>query len=257
MIEIDDRGFTLGDGLFETVLAEGGALIDWDAHMARLAEGCRTLGLPAPAGDVLAARVRAVLGEAGLGKARAAVRLSWSAGQGGRGLDRPEPVCPRLTVTAAPVPIAEGPVSLVTASVRRNPSSPASRCKTLSYIDPVIARREARAAGAGEALMLSTDGDVASAAAANLFWRAEGVWKTPALTCGILAGTARARVLAGARAAGVGILEVREPRAVLDSAEAMFLTNSLIGARAVSVLDGRELPQQPEQAMLATFLGRR
>ena len=32
----DDRGFALGDGLFETVLALDGRLIRWGEHMARL-----------------------------------------------------------------------------------------------------------------------------------------------------------------------------------------------------------------------------
>ena len=44
----DDRGFTLGHGLFETILAEGGALQHWDAHLARLTRGCAVLGMPAP-----------------------------------------------------------------------------------------------------------------------------------------------------------------------------------------------------------------
>ena len=170
MIEPDDRGFTLGDGLFETVLAEAGVLADWDAHMARLAEGCRALGLPAPDAEVVAVRAHAVLADGGLLGARAAVRIAWSAGRGGRGLDRPDPVSPQLVVSAAASPRPEGPARLASASVRRNPASPASRYKTLSYVDAVIARREAHRAGADEALMLNTEGDVASAAAANLFW---------------------------------------------------------------------------------------
>ena len=48
MIPTDDRGLTLGDGLFETILARDGRLVLLKEHLARLARGCATLGLPAP-----------------------------------------------------------------------------------------------------------------------------------------------------------------------------------------------------------------
>jgi branched-subunit amino acid aminotransferase/4-amino-4-deoxychorismate lyase len=110
-------------------------------------------------------------------------------------------------------------------------------------LDNVLARREATSAGADEALMLNTRGDVACAAAANLFWLKDDVLNTPALACGVLDGIVRARLLAGSS------LPVREVRAGLDevrAADAVYLTNSLIGVRAVSRLDGRNLPQRPD-----------
>ena len=51
-IPIDDRGLTLGDGLFETVLAENGALVLWGEHVARLVRGCEAIGLPAKFGTL-------------------------------------------------------------------------------------------------------------------------------------------------------------------------------------------------------------
>lgn len=229
MIPPDDRGFTLGDGLFETVLAEGGVLRDWDAHMARLAQGVAILGLPRPAADVVRVEAERALGACGA--ARAAVRVSWSAGSGGRGLDRPADIAPRLVVTAAAPPRPEGPARLAWSSLRRNEHSPASRCKTLAYLDNVLARREAKAAGADEALLLNTAGQVAGGAAANLFWIADGRLHTPALACGVLDGIMRRRVLAAAAALGVEVLErVAGPESV-DAADAVFLTNVLIRVR--------------------------
>jgi branched-subunit amino acid aminotransferase/4-amino-4-deoxychorismate lyase len=124
-----------------------------------------------------------------------AVRLTLTAGSGGRGLDRPDQIIPRLVATAAPSPRVETPATLIIAKTRRNEGSPASRLKTLSYVDGVLARAEARAVGADEAVMLNNRGEVACAAAANLFWiEGERVF-TPALECGVLAGIARARLL--------------------------------------------------------------
>lgn len=233
-IQPNDRGFTLGDGLFETVLADRGRLVLWLEHMHRLADGCVELVLPIPDDALCADEAARAVAEAGLQDDRAAVRLSWSAGPGGRGLDRPTDPDPVLIVTAAPAPLDASPLSLATVSLRRNPTSPASRLKTLAYLDNVLARREARMATADEALMLDTRGMLACAAAANLFWVEGDQLFTPALDLGVLAGTVRAALLAK-----FDVVEIAAPRQVLDRADAIFLTSSLIGVRAVARLDGR------------------
>jgi branched-chain amino acid aminotransferase/4-amino-4-deoxychorismate lyase len=247
----DDRGFTLGDGLFETVLSEAGRLRRLEAHLARLAAGCAALGLPPPDRATVEAAMVEALARAGLGAARAAVRLSYTAGSGGRGLDRPQPLAPRLVATAAPAPKPTTPARLVTAAVRRNDQSPASRLKTLSYLDNVLARREAQAAGADEALMLNTRGQVACAAAANLFWIADGALLTPALDCGVLGGVMRAEVIVAAGRLGLSVREVAAGPEALAATEALFLTNALIGVRAVSELDGSTLAPHPLVERLA------
>jgi branched-chain amino acid aminotransferase/4-amino-4-deoxychorismate lyase len=250
-VAANDRGLTLGDGLFETVLADAGRLVDWPEHLERLERGCGVLGLFTPDPGRVRAEALAALEEAGLSRSRAAIRLTWTAGAGGRGLDRPADPSPVLVVTAAAAPAPEGPASLVTSAVRRNDASPASRLKTLSYIDQVLARREAALMGADEALMLNTGGELACAAAANLFWIEGGALHTPALACGVLDGTVRARVIAASP------LPVFERRATLDAlltAEAVFLTSSLIGVRRVCRLDGRELGGEPLVQTIAAAL---
>jgi branched-chain amino acid aminotransferase/4-amino-4-deoxychorismate lyase len=233
-VDPGDRGFTLGDGLFETVLAEAGTLMHLDAHLDRLTAGCAVLGLPAPDREAAAAAMREALAAAQLTGARAAVRLSYTAGAGGRGLDRPETLKPRLVATAASAPKLTAPARVIVSSVRRNEGSPAAQLKTLAYLDNVLARREARAAGADEALMLNTRGELACAAAANLFWVAGERLATPALRCGVLPGIARARAMAAARRRGIAVDEVAAGPEILASATAIFLTNSLIGLRQVS-----------------------
>lgn len=235
-VPTDDRGLLLGDGLFETVLFKAGEAVLWTEHMARLARGCAVLGLPPPDPGALLEQAR----RAAAGLDRAAVRLTWTAGSGGRGLARPETLAPRLLVTAAASPRPPGPAALVTSTVRRNAGSPTGRLKTLSYLDSVLARREAAAAGADEALMLDTDGRVASASAANLFWIAGGRLFTPSLDGAVLGGIMRAQVLAAAE-----VQEVSAGPEALAGAEALFLTSSLIGVRPVSSLDGRAFPAHP------------
>jgi branched-chain amino acid aminotransferase/4-amino-4-deoxychorismate lyase len=185
--------------------------------------------------------MRRALALAGLDEARAAVRVTWTAGSGGRGLDRPARPAPRLSVTAAAAAKPVGPARLALSSVRRNDQSPASRLKTLAYLDNVLARAEARDRGADEAVMLNTAGEVACAAAANLFWLAGDRLFTPALACGVLAGVTRATVIAAAPALGLSVAEVRAGPEALSQADAVFLTNSLIGVRSVSDFEGRAI----------------
>ncbi len=230
MIPLDDRGLLLGDGLFETMLALDGAIPLIEAHLDRLAGGCATLGLPALDRDA----ARALCLGAAPASGRAAVRLTLTAGSGGRGLDRPDPVAPRLLASAALSPPVQTPAALIVAAARRNEGSPAARLKTLSYLDNVLARAEARAAGADEAVMLNNRGEVACAGAANLFWIEGEQMFTPALACGVLAGITRGRLLGM-----IAVAEVAADAARLDAADAVFLTNSLIGVRPVSRLGHR------------------
>ncbi len=257
MIPDDDRGFTLGDGLFETVLAVHGRLIEFEAHVARLTKACGEIGLPAPSPAQLEEAAQRALGDAGLSGERAAVRLTWSAGSGGRGLPRPAVLLPRLVATAAASQRPEGAATLITSSVCRNDASPASRLKTLSYIDNVLARREAQAAGADDALMLNTMGHVACASVANIFWLRGGRLFTPPVAAGVLPGIVRAETIEAAQTSGIEVMEDLAGPEALFEAEGVFLTNSLIGIRLVAALDGRPLNQQALQATEWLRRGRR
>ncbi len=240
----DDRGLLLGDGLFETLLVEAGEPRDFQAHLDRLGRGCGVIGIPEPDPAQVQDAAREAVGASGLQGGRAALRITWTAGRG-RGLPRPPLARPRLVVGASAAPPPAGPARLRTSTIRRNETSPASRLKTLSYLDNVLARRQAEAAGADEALMLNTRGEAACCAAANLFWIAEDRLFTPALDCGVLDGIVRARVLAAAAVLGLEASEARAAYHRLEAAEGMFLTSSLAGVRPVAELDGRPVAVHP------------
>ena len=244
MIPHNDRGLLLGDGLFETLLAVDGAAPHLPAHLDRLEAGCAVLGLPFDR-----AQAERLIREAAPAAGRFALRLTLTAGSGGRGLDRPDAPVVRLFATAAASPPVTTPATAIVATVRRNEGSPAARLKTLSYLDNVLARAEAKAAGADEAVMLNNRGELACAAAANLFWIADGRLRTPQLDCGVLAGITRARLMALA-----DVEEVAVGPEVLDRAEAVFLTNSLIGVRPLSRLGTRTFEEHPATARLQALL---
>lgn len=231
-IDISDRGLLLGDGVFETMLLEAGESVLCARHLERLRAGAAALGIPVPfTDDCLIAAIRDLAARNAIAGAGAA-RLTLTRGSGGRGLAFSEPPTPPTALlTAVAYAPPSGECRLIVSASRRNEFSIAARCKTLNYLDNVLARNEAAAAGADEAVMLNAAGRVACASAANLYAIRDGVVMTPPVSDGALPGVVRAILLRDGAAAGVVI---REASLTLEdlAPSALFVTNSLIGLRA-------------------------
>ncbi|MGY2050264.1 aminotransferase class IV [Methylobacterium sp. JK268] len=235
-----DRGFLLGDGVFDTALVVNGRVMFEAAHVARLVASAAALGFA-----IDPAAVTAGMRAMAAGHDRAALRTTATRGSGPRGLRPPPEPRPRILVTAAPLAppgAAFAPLSLHTTSIRRNDTSPASRHKTLGYLDAVLAAQEAAREGADEALFLNTHGHVACAGSGTLFAVIGGALITPPLADGVLAGIVRGWILAQAPALGLPATERSLTPADLAGAEALFLTNSLRLVAPIVALDGRALP---------------
>lgn len=243
-IDPGDRGFLLGDALFETLLANRGRIAFLDAHIVRLAAGANILGIPFPISTGRLAVACGMLIEAnGLSAApRVALRVTLSRGPGPRGLTPPENLSPTLMISAAESPAPPPSQSAIVATPRRNALSPTSRLKAAPYLDNILAREEARARGADEALMLDTAGHLSCASVANVFlWEGEKL-VTPAEECGILPGVTRAAVIELAPRLGIEIAEDMIMPQRLVHASGVFLTNSLIGIMPLSRIETRDLP---------------
>ena len=240
-----DRGFTLGDGLFETLRVAGGTVLRVEAHLARLAAGARVLGLPLPALDLAAALTTTAEANA---ITDGALRLTVSRGVGPRGVLPPAEPAPTLVITAAPLPPPAAPARLVIVErTRRNEFSPLAQVKSLNYLDNILARQEAAARGADDGVLLNTREGVAETSIANLFAVLDGALVTPPLDAGVLPGIMRAAVLAK------GAAERPLSAADLARAEEIFLTSAL-GIRSVAALEGRELPARDAAARLRAVI---
>ena len=242
-LPLSDRGLLLGDGLFETVLLEEGRLQLLADHLERWRTSAELLGMAPPPPRSL---ILALVAEAGSrsGIRTGALRLNWSRGSGGRGLDLPAPAeAPAahrfwLQLSATP-PRFDAVTTWISRQERRNAASRLSRCKSFAYTAQVQARREAHAAGADDALLLSSNGELCCGSAANLLVRHQGRWTTPPLASGCLPGVMRGRALRLGRARE-GLLE---PSA-LAGCEGAVLINSL-GCRPIHRCDGNALAQVP------------
>jgi branched-chain amino acid aminotransferase len=232
-----DRGFSLGDGLFETILARSGHPLRLEAHLARLRAGALITEIPLPwSNEVLAEFLQKVLSENGLSDA--VLRLTLTRGVGARGVLPPQD---GLQPTLLIVPYKNVPHSLqsvsaiVSQKTRRNEHSPLSRCKSLNFLDNVIARLEAHRKGADDAILLNTKDHLAEATSSNLFLVIKEGVVTPPVSDGALPGVMRAAVMA--------LLKAQErslSQPSFDEASEAFLTNAL-GVRALVNVDGKKI----------------
>ncbi|HEY4125119.1 MAG TPA: aminotransferase class IV, partial [Rhizomicrobium sp.] len=225
-IDPADRGFTLGDGLFETFVARDGKIPHLAAHLERLRQGCTVLRMTYPVADIAAAANDLLQANA---LTDAVIRLTYSRGPAPRGVLPPTETHPTLLITAAPIPAPLTPARCIVASVtRRNEYSPLCRIKSLNYLDAILARQEAHTHAADEAILLNTQGRVTETTVANLFIVKVGQVLTPPLKDGCLPGVMRAAVIAlgGVKEQSLGVED-------LASADEIFLSNSL-GLRAVA-----------------------
>lgn len=237
----DDRGFTLGDGLFETVRVDGGQPAHLHRHLCRLRAGAALLGIAVRwSDDALGRALADTIGANRLDTGSA--RLTLSRGPAPRGLLPPADSLPTALVTvagAAPAPV--GPVhAILCTTTRRNEWSPLSRIKSLSYLDGVLARLQAAERGAGDALLLNTRGLLAEASAANLLVLRDGRLLTPPVADGALPGIRRALLIERCGAA-----ETPLPPDAPARAEAAFLSSSL-GLRSLASLDGSPLGRRDD-----------
>ncbi|MBK9230756.1 MAG: aminotransferase class IV [Anaerolineae bacterium] len=237
-----DRGFLLGDGLFETLAAYRGRILGLDQHLTRLQHGANVLGFDPPPAAELAAAARHTLAANGLQAQDAILRLTVSRGAGPRGLLPPAQPTPTVVITAAPWAVA-APAAQTAISVpfRWDAASPLAGLKTLNYLPQILGRQAAQVAGATEGIFLNHAGHLVEGCASNLFWVSDGALFTPALACGPLPGVTRAFVLALAAGLQLPVVEGAFPRAQLLQAAEAFLTNSLIELAPLTWYDGQPI----------------
>jgi len=264
-VSVLDRGFLYGDSVYEVIRTYRGRPFELETHLRRLEHSAQRIAL-APRWD--AVRTADELGRTlEAARALAPVRedpeaASWNAGEwsarvvmtrgaGEVGLDPSLAVDPLAVIILQPVAgpparaYAEG-VKVILATVPRpSPEAVDPTAKTGAHLPHVLAVREARAAGAHEALLRDALGRVTEGCSSSLFAVRNGTLVTPPLAAGILEGVTRGVVLRLARAEGVRVEEVMLDPRDLEMAEEVFLTSTMreilpvtrVGERMVG--DGR------------------
>lgn len=238
-IPADDRGLAYGDGLFETIAAPAGRMRRFEQHYARLKTGCERLGISAPSAAAISADVRRLVFD----NHDQVIKLIVTRGSGGRGYRPQADAEPRRIVGSLPWPAYSQELYQTGARVihcktvlAENPAI--AGLKHLCRLEQVLAQKEVAAAGADEGIMRSPGGQLVSGTMSNLFIVSNSVLKTPRVDhCGI-AGVMRGAILEAAGRAGIKFTEALCPADALESADEVFLSNSLIGIWPVSEIGG-------------------
>ena len=244
VVSVLDRGFLYGDGIFETMRVVRGNPFRWAEHMERFQRGAAFLKIQSPfAPDELFAHVRRLIELNALPDSL--LRITLSRGVGARGYSPKGANQPTLVMTLNPAPErkpgAPPAWRVITASFRLPANEALAQFKTCNKLPQVMARAEADAAGADEALLLNTDGHVVEASSSNLFWIANGFVCTPPLQSGILAGVTRLVVLEICRNLGLPVRECAIKPAELQRVEGAFLSLSSWGVVELDSVDGLPL----------------
>ena len=226
MISPLSEGFLYGYGVFETMKVSAGRPQLWDDHVARLSDSTRALGLAYPcSGDGLLQRCLEVIQANGARDVALKITVFQDVGGVSELISlRPNPYTAEMYKKGFAVKTVP----------RRGSAERVSRCKTLNYLGNLLELRAARAQGVDEVIFVDEQARVLEGATTNVFVVKNGVVCTPPLALGILPGVMRAHVLrTDARPAEERELSVKE----LMSADAVFLTNAVLGVMPVRQVD--------------------
>lgn len=251
-IPLADRGLLLADGVFETVLILSGAPQWLGEHLERWHRSACLLGMaPPPQAAAVVPLINEAIHRSGI--SCGALRLNWSRGCAGRGINLPASPdeSQRFWLQLhAHTPRFEPWRVIVSATEVRSATSVLSQCKTFAYGPSIQARRQAHQANADDALLLSSTGEVCCGTTANLLVRNASGWITPPVSSGCLPGIMRQRALDLGR-----VQEQPIHRQDLLTSTGAWLINSL-GCRPISHLDEKPLPLAQNPAGHAESLWR-
>ena len=240
-IDVHDRGFHYGDGLFETFAVSNGEPALWDGHMQRLQLGCQRLNFPALDLALLRSEALSLSG----GVAQGVLKIIITRGGGGRGYRAPPPLSAQVTRILALYPWPDYPaafwsegVTVRVCATRLGWCPALAGIKHLNRLEQVLARSEWDDASVAEGLMLDIQGNVIEGTMTNLFVVRNGQLLTPDVSqCGV-AGVMRNWILAYARVAGIPSAITALTLDNVNSADEVFLCNSVIGLWPVREIIG-------------------
>ena len=242
-ITVEDRGFQLGDAIYEVWAVRRGRLVDAPGHFARLTRSLAEIGMAPVMSD---AALQAVLKET-LRRNRVQdglVYLQISRGAAPRDHGFPPPtVKPTIVVTAKALESraldaqAEIGVRVITL-----PDERWARCdiKSVGLLPNVLAKQKARTSGAFEAWLVDSDGRVTEGASTTAWIvDGEGRLRTRALSHQILPGVTRGTIMEIAHERQLRVVEEPFTPAEARAAREAFLTSAINGAMPIISIDDK------------------
>ena len=245
-VSVFDHGLLYGDGVFEGIRVYNGKIFKEEEHIKRFFESAKAIRLEIPMTPEQVSkamyRTMAVNGIDGDGY----IRLVVTRGVGLLGLSIGHTANPMVIVIADkiqlyPPDVYERGLHCVFASLARNhPNTTSPRVKSLNYLNNIMAKAEAKEAGADEAIMLTVDGHICECTGDNIFMVRNGEISTPPTCEGILEGITRNLTMELARKRGIPVHERILVRHDLYIADEVFATGT-----AAEVIPITEIERRP------------
>lgn len=199
-ISVFDQGFLYGDGIFESFRSINRRLYQFDLHYRRLLQSADALAYPLALSQTDLEQILYELQQRNA-ITNAYFRITITRGSGQIGFKR------ELTGDLTWLIVArefEGfgeehyqqGIHLSVAQTRRNaPEAISPKIKSISNLNSLLGKLEAKEAGAFEVIMLNNKDHICEGASSNIFWT-KGHWVfTPDASTGLLEGVTRATIM--------------------------------------------------------------
>jgi D-alanine transaminase len=241
-VNIEDRGYQFGDGIYEVVHLYGGRYVDEDLHLARLERCLKEIRLPMP---MSRAALRMVLREVARRNRVTEGLLYMQVTRGVARRDHPfptKPVAPALVVTVKRIPPYPTDIEKWQSSCITLPDLRWARrdIKSVNLLPNVLARQAAREKGAIEAILFDEATGIVTEGAATTFWIVDerGAIRTRFQDRVILPGCTRAALMAELKAAGIAWDETPFTLDDMRKAREAFITSATSFVRPITKIDG-------------------
>ncbi|MBI3946451.1 MAG: D-amino acid aminotransferase [Armatimonadetes bacterium] len=234
-IPVDDRGFLFGDSVYEVARTYGGRIWALDRHLARLRRSLAAIAIEGADLDALRADILEAHRQSEI--ETAVIYIQITRGVAPRSHVPDGAMTPTVLVTVRPLG-GPGPTSRPDEGVRAllMPEARWARrdIKSTNLLPNILAKREARSAGAFEAIFTTDDGWITEGSSSNVFVVQAGTARTPPKGAHLLPGITRDLVIEITRDEGIPLEEALVSRADLFAADEVFLTGT--GAEVIGVV---------------------
>lgn len=237
-INVMDRGFQYGDGVFETMQIVNADIPLWQQHWRRLKKGCEALSIQPPGKSELEQDIKSLTGDIKKG----ILKLVVTRGIGGRGYAVSEQLVPEVVLIQADYPVYpenhwQQGVQVRICDTRLAQQPALAGIKHLNRLEQVLARNEWTDPATSEGLMLDNQDNVIEGTMSNMFMVKNGQVFTPDInSCGV-AGVMRETVLHILDKKQIPCVVSLISKEMLKAADEVFLTNSIIGLWPVKKID--------------------
>ncbi|MDD2703943.1 MAG: D-amino-acid transaminase [Acidocella sp.] len=237
-VNIEDRGYQFGDGIYEVLYTYRGAPVDAELHLNRLTRNLQAIELPSPMSTAaLLTVIRQVLRLNRISTGLVYIQVTRGVAQRDHPFPAPPPR-PSLVITARRKAEPPDDISTWTTTAITLPDERWGSCdiKSINLLPNVLARQAAKRAGAYEAILYDKQDNVTEGAASSVWIvNRDGVLLTRALDRHILPGCTRAALI---ETLTVPILEASFSLDDLRAAREIFLTSATSFVKPVTRLDG-------------------